>query len=493
MDRGIIRDILALGKANNQTEFDARYMDLLRAVNSVEAAKPRRPSKNHGLRARLLFPLRQLLWSLLQPAIEAQTWRQNAVNRALTLALEFQSNTRSRDAEQFVRHPHPPEATGPRHTDPAPYRFPAQPPATGGQVRRVEQWLAGFSPGDAVSQDALAIQDALHRMGIASELLAPADAIGSEGRKLCRPFQFGAALDDTALRIYHYSIGSPLTQAFLQVPGRRILRYHNVTPAEFFDGFDDRLAAQLRIGRTELRQAAAAADSVWAVSRFNADEIAPFCRGPVAVLPLFFSRERLALEPDQTVRQRLRSGKFTNILFVGRLAPNKHIEDLILAFDLFHRNFNPRSRLLIVGSIRSCPRYYAMLWMLAAALDNQAVCFQDFATDNVLNAYYGAADLFVSASAHEGYGAPLVEAMAHGVPVMARRAGGTPEAMDGAGLLLEDLTTNELARRMHEVLIDESLRAKVLAGQRERINRWQKRDPASELKDLLRTGAAVSV
>ncbi len=480
-----IRAVLTLRESPDEATFDARHLEILRAANSANTAQPRRPAPHQGVAAQLLYPLRKTLWKLLLPVVEEQIWRQNAINRALTHALELQRiNVSCMDRGQTITAPanRQGKPNPALETKPGTENGPAKKP-----IRRIEQWLAGFSPGDAVSQDALAIQAACSRMGLACDLLAPAENIDPAGRSLCSPFSERANEADktTTLRLYHYSIGSPLTGFFLRAPGPRVLRYHNITPPKFFTGFDDRLAGRLREGRNELQGAAAAADAVWAVSKFNAAEIAPFTDTPVTALPLLLSMERLALPAKQSLLRKMRKRRFVNILFVGRLAPNKRLEELMLAFDHYHRFHNARSRLLIVGSTRSCPRYYAMLWMLAAALRNPAICFEDFAEDHTLNAYYQSADLFLSTSEHEGYGAPLVEAMAHNVPVMARCTGGTPEAMGGAGILFEKLSPATLAGLMHFTVENRSLRKRIIGAQQQRIERLRRRDPVTELKKLL--------
>ena len=179
------------------------------------------------------------------------------------------------------------------------------------------------------------------------------------------------------------------------------------------------------------------------------------------------------------------SGPLKNILFVGRIAPNKRIEDLILAFAWFHLAINPFSRLIIVGSPRSAPRYLTMLRMLVGDMDLSNVCFENFASPSGLPAYYRVADLFVSTSEHEGYCLPLVEAMDHGVPVIARAAGGMPEAMDGAGVLYEDLTPAELGALFDRVLTDAALRKEILTSQQRRVQRARGRNLEAEVRALM--------
>jgi L-malate glycosyltransferase len=197
-----------------------------------------------------------------------------------------------------------------------------------------------------------------------------------------------------------------------------------------------------------------------------------------------FTSKLLDLPPDPKVTARL-AAPLTTLLFVGRLAPNKRVEDLLMAYAIYHYRLNPFSRLLVVGSPRSCPRYFTMLKMLVGDLDVPNVCFEGFASPAGLVSYYQLADLFVSCSAHEGYGAPLVEAMRYEVPVIVRDAGGTPEALDGAGVMYADATPEELAELIHRVTSDQALRADILTAQQHRLHDVLTRPVEQELRALL--------
>ena len=112
---------------------------------------------------------------------------------------------------------------------------------------------------------------------------------------------------------------------------------------------------------------AALADAVWADSAFNAQELAALGVQNVRVLPLLFSPTMLEVAPDSAIQQRLATPS-KKILFVGRIAPNKCVEDLIEVFAWYHRHLERRSELLLIGSERSCPRYFAMLRMYTGEL-----------------------------------------------------------------------------------------------------------------------------
>jgi glycosyltransferase involved in cell wall biosynthesis len=285
--------------------------------------------------------------------------------------------------------------------------------------------------------------------------------------------------------LHHYSISSPAVDAYLASSARRIMVYHNITPAKYYMGYADDVAARLTSAREQMVTTALKSDAVWAASKFDATELEEAGVRNVRAFAVPFDPAVIDVAPEPYILNRFSGGLLRNILFVGRIAPNKRIENLILAFAWYNQTINPYSRLLLVGSPRSAPRYYMMLRMLANELNLTHVCFEGFASPAGLAAYYRVADAFVCASEHEGYCVPLVEAMHMGVPVIARNAGGTPEALGGAGVLYEDLTDNELAELMHRVLADSSLRETILASQKKRMAQVLGRNLERELKDLM--------
>ncbi|HOR74907.1 MAG TPA: glycosyltransferase [Kiritimatiellia bacterium] len=347
----------------------------------------------------------------------------------------------------------------------------------------VHQLVAGFAAGDAISLEAVAIREACRALGYASDIFAPAESVTPDTRHDVRPLEELPSVATQAL-IYHYSIQSRATDVFRRAAARKVMIYHNITPAEYFRGFDEAVERQLTLGRQELGSIAALADAVWADSAFNAQELAALGVQNVRVLPLLFSPTMLEVAPDSAIQQRLATPS-KKILFVGRIAPNKCVEDLIEVFAWYHRHLERRSELLVVGSERSCPRYFAMLRMYTGELDLPAVSFVRYASPAGLVAFYEGADLFVTTSRHEGYCLPVVEAMYKSVPVLARNVGGVPEAMDGAGVMFDDASPMELACLMHRLITPGPLRSTVLAAQQARIERLRARPVLQELRELL--------
>lgn len=349
--------------------------------------------------------------------------------------------------------------------------------------KRVDQLLAGFADGDAISNEARILRDAFRSMGYESDIYADPRYVAPTVQSECRALdQFQR--DQAAVVIHHYSIGSPATGIYQSATGKKVLVYHNITPAHYFEGFSDEVTRSLVSARLELECVARESDAVWAVSEFDADEVRALGATNVSVLELPFSPALLDVEPDQSIMKKL-SRDLVNILFVGRIAPNKRVEDLILAFAWYNQTINPYSRLVLVGSQRSCPRYYLMLRMLANELNLANVCFEGFASPAGLAAYYSSADLFVCASEHEGYCLPLVEAMYAGIPVLAHKRGGMPEALGGAGVLYEDLSHGEMAELWHRLLSDFKMVGDILNGQAKRMEQVVGRKFADELQVLV--------
>ena len=349
--------------------------------------------------------------------------------------------------------------------------------------KRFLQLLSGYADGDAISKEAYILNIAAQKLGMESYMFAPVGRIAPDSTDVCEPLEnFHSRSDDIV--IFHYAIDSPVTSIYKNANGRKIIRYHNITPHEFFDGFDDSVAESLRNARRELNNVVGDADEIWAVSQYNADELKVSGNQSVEVIPLFFDcKAEKEYQPDPAMTAIL-GGGLRNILFVGRVAPNKNIEDIIEAFAWIHHN-DKHTRLLLAGSARSCPRYYAMLKFWAGRLGLSNILFLDFLNHNQLAACYEAADLFVSTSKHEGFCLPLIEAMNYNVPVIAHETGGMPEALGESGVLYKNLSAPLLAELINRVATDAELRNNILNSQSLRIEQIRTRNIESTVKELL--------
>jgi glycosyltransferase involved in cell wall biosynthesis len=176
---------------------------------------------------------------------------------------------------------------------------------------------------------------------------------------------------------------------------------------------------------------------------------------------------------------------WTNILFVGRVIPNKKIDDLIRFFHAYHTMFNRRSRLLIVGAHSGFERYLASLHQLRAALDLDHVHFLGHVSDEELVAFYEIGDLFLCASEHEGFCVPLVESFYMGIPVLAHAATAVPSTMDGAGVLYDDKTPAHVALLMDTIISDHALQEAIVTAQLAAVDRLVSKDFGATLLGLV--------
>jgi L-malate glycosyltransferase len=285
--------------------------------------------------------------------------------------------------------------------------------------------------------------------------------------------------------IFHFSIGSGAGRLVKAAPDRLVVRYHNITPPEFFAGFLPHLARQCHQGRRELHAFAARAELALGVSEFNRGELEAAGFRRTAVLPIPLDLDGLAALPRSDVVRRLYDDGRANLLFVGRVIPNKRIEDLLRLFAVYQRSLDVASRLLVVGDHWGYEPYLVRLQELARALAVEDVVFTGQVEDDELRAYYAAGSVYVSLSEHEGFCVPLLEAMAFGVPVLARDAGAVAETLDGAGVLVEGRQPALAAELAHRLVTDPSLRRVVLEGQARRLARWREVDARGALLGAL--------
>jgi len=284
--------------------------------------------------------------------------------------------------------------------------------------------------------------------------------------------------------VFHFSIGSASGRLIHHALDRLVIVYHNITPAHFFVGFHGHLAGLCYHGRRELEAFAERTALGLGDSEFNRRELEAAGYQRTAVLPIVLDWQSYA-GPVSPVVRRLYADERTNLLFVGRIIPNKRIDDLIRSFAFYQRHIDPKSRLLLVGDYRGHERYHRRLLELIEALRVKNVVLTGHVSQDDLLAYYEAADVFVCLSEHEGYCVPLVEAMNAGVPVIAYAAGAVEETLDGGGVLLREKPPELVAELAHALVTDAALRARTLETQRRALERAKARDFGALLLERL--------
>jgi glycosyltransferase involved in cell wall biosynthesis len=340
-------------------------------------------------------------------------------------------------------------------------------------MRTIHQIVGTLAPYDAISNEVLQLQEALRGFGYESNVFAEA-RIG-KARDSAQPLEklpLGSGLGV----LFHYSNWSGATVRALEFPGPLILRYHNVTPPEWFEGVN-RLGAQVtRLGRAVLPAFAKRTTLAIADSEFNRGELvsAGFVR--TAVLPILMpDKPRGDAAPDPNPL----------VLTVGRIVPNKRVDEIIRVFALFQQACNPNATLCIVGSGRWFEPYEQACRRLVDRLKVKGVRFAGEVTEREKHALYRRAAAYLCLSEHEGFGVPLVEAMRWGVPVLGRAKGAVAETLGTGGSVVDTRSRTELAELLDRIVSDVDLRSTLRARQRIELRRFERDEVSKRLRSLL--------
>ena len=348
---------------------------------------------------------------------------------------------------------------------------------------RIHQVLATLGYGDAIGHEVLGIQRVLREAGYESEIFVEA----ADRRLEMMTRDYRQLIDFSHpdnLLLHHFSLASKASRTAFALPDRMALIYHNITPPEFFVGLHRSLSSECFRGRRELRAYAERCDLALGDSEFNRQDLEALGFRRTAVLPVVPDFSHLDGAADRAFADLL-DDTWTNVLFVGRIVPNKKIEDVIRIFHAYHTFYNPRSRLLLIGAQGGFERYMAALHTLVATLGNTHVHFVGQISNEELVTFYEIADLFLCASEHEGFCVPLVEAFYKEIPVLAYAATAVPATMDGAGVLYDDKYPPHAAALMDAIVSNSDIRETVIRGQLAAVDRLRGRDFAGTLLGLV--------
>ncbi len=222
----------------------------------------------------------------------------------------------------------------------------------------INQWVPAAHKGDAIGDSARRTRGLLRHMGYTSELYAL--TLDDELLGDVRPFSHPSAKSGD-ITIFHFALPSPMTQAFARLPHRRILQYHNVTPAFYFAPYDPALFRLASIAREELATLVGSVDLALGVSEYNRQELVALGFAPTGVLPLAVDISRVTQPVQRPALSKILDDDFVNFLFVGRIAPNKKIEDIIRLAEHYKRYVDAYYRFIFVGKQDAVPRYYSAI------------------------------------------------------------------------------------------------------------------------------------
>lgn len=348
----------------------------------------------------------------------------------------------------------------------------------------VNQWVPAAHKGDAIGNSARRVRDLLRTMGHESEIFAL--TVDDDLRGDVRPFADPAARSGD-LTIFHFALVSPMTAEFARLPRGRVLQYHNVTPAHFFAPYEPNIFRLAALGREDLKTLVGATDAALADSEFNRRELEALGFRNTGVFPIALDPRRITGAPRRPALERLLDDGLRNFLFVGRIVPNKKIEDHIRLAEHYKRYVDESYRFIFVGRTDGVPRYYDMVRALVLEYQMPAdrFVFTGAVPEADLATYYRTAHVYVSLSEHEGFCVPLLEAMAADVPVLAYASTAVPDTLGGAGVSFFPKDLEMAAELLGELAYNEPLRRRVIEGQRKRLDDFGDARIRRELDKLL--------
>ncbi|MGI5989741.1 MAG: glycosyltransferase family 4 protein [Lachnospiraceae bacterium] len=351
----------------------------------------------------------------------------------------------------------------------------------------IYQLTPAISKGDAVSNDAVALETVLRDMGYADSMIYSPVIRDNIPRSIAQNTEHDMPkLSPDDIMLYHLAIGGPVNQFFKELPCRKVVIFHNITPAKFFEKYDKNSADLCRQGLREAAGLADVTEHAIAISEFDAQDLRKLgftC--PIDVVPILIPFDDYRQTPTPSIVAE--KGKKTTFLFTGRVAPNKKQGDLIEAFYYYKKNYNSNSRLVIAGGYGQEDPYYRDLaaYRQSLGLTEEDVLFTGHVAFSDLLAWYRCADVFLCLSEHEGFCVPLVEAMFFDLPIIAYDSSAVGETLSYGGLLLKDKDPLLVAGAMNRVVSDPKLREALVTNGRERLKDFDRDKIAEKFRKVI--------
>lgn len=344
----------------------------------------------------------------------------------------------------------------------------------------IHQFVPDFSYGDAIGNDAIGIQRILRSWGFDSRIFSKVIHPMYRNRaEFYLYYRYHHHPDN--LLIFHYSTGTELIDFLRDFQERKILIYHNITPAHFFEGVNQKVAHRCQEGRDELSRLTGVFDLALGDSTYNREELEAMGYRQTGVLPIIVDVSVYRQSLKKIPRFSYLKHQTPTLLHVGRAAPNKRLENIIKVF-YYCKKMNPRFRLFLVGSHYDTETYVMALEALVRQLNLKDVFMPGHLSTDTLTGIYTHASTYLCMSEHEGFCVPLVESMFFNLPIVAYKASAVPETLGDAGLLFEQKKFPEIAEAVMETLENETLRNHLIEKGKRRMQAFTETAVAPILK-----------
>jgi glycosyltransferase involved in cell wall biosynthesis len=352
---------------------------------------------------------------------------------------------------------------------------------------QINQIHPSVSYGDAIGNEMLEIRTVLRELGYESDIYG--QYIHPKMSTAKQYHEYSKVSSPNNILIMHYSIGygSELLNFVKSLPDKKVLLYHNITPPHFFHNINSDYEYSTKIGLQELNtEIKNIVDVALADSEFNKQDLIDAGFDKTSVLPYLINLNNFNVKPDTKVIKKY-NDEFVNILVVGRISPNKKVEDAIKCFFYYNKYINNRSRLFLVGSHSGMDKYYAYLKDLVLKLNLDNVHFTGHINLDELVSYYKIGNIFLTMSEHEGFCVPLLESMYFRIPIIAYNSTAIPHTLGGSGILFNEKNYVEIAEMINLLVEDKTLKKKIIDKQSKRLEFFDKKNIAGILKHYIDT------
>lgn len=332
---------------------------------------------------------------------------------------------------------------------------------------KVYQITEALSYGDAVSNDAVGIDRLLKEMKISGGIfVGNKNNIATAYRNtIARTIDELPTIEDDDIILIHHAIYNGYLDSIALLPGYKVLVYHNITPPNFFEGIDENLQNATSKGLDQLKRIRPYIDCCIADSIYNkTDLLNAGYTCEIYVCPVLIPFDDYRRIPSRRIIKKYQDD-YTNILFVGRLSPNKKQEDVIRSFALYKKYYNKKSRLFLVGS-DGIAEYANRLREFIQENEIEDVVITGSISFNEVIAYYKLANVFVCMSEHEGLCVPLLEAMNFGVPIIAYESTAVAETLSNGGILIKEKKFPLIAGWINRIVGDVALQDEIRKNQK---------------------------
>jgi len=350
---------------------------------------------------------------------------------------------------------------------------------------KIHQLVPALHQGDAIGDSAILIRNYLRARGYDSNIYAYDIDEGVADEAL--PFRRNQPeMDLQDILILHFALPSGMTDFLKQSKSKKAIIYHNVTPAYYWLPYDKSLVHLAVAGRKQLRELAGHVDIAAGDSEYNRQELEQLQYRSTCVVPIFVDQSRYRIAPSPFITETVQDGLY-NFLCVGRIAPNKKLEDVIRLYFFYKRFYSPLARLIFTGKTSVVPAYYGALKELTMryGLMPEDVIFTGHVDWSELVAYYQSAHALISMSEHEGFCVPLIEAMICNTPILAYRCSAIPYTLASSGIQFEKKDYPEVAGIANRLREDPHFRESVLAGQRRQLQCYSEEQIKKSLDHFL--------